>query len=289
VRFALNLATVKPQAQRLVGRCADAETLSAAHALGLELAPNVARGAAQSGSMAKLQVFLTQSCQLPRDISRYAASSGSVELLAWLKQRGHSFTIAAMSSAASRGHVQVLNFLRTASCMWDSSIPAAAARGDQLAALQWLRQHECPYSQEAACKQAALGGSMSVMAALVAEFSAAVRAKRLTAMLLAAGSADKLEAAQWLRLQGADWPLMLCYAGRRWPRRCVQWAREQGCIPFMEIFPSASDNSSDSDSSDSDSTGSNSSSSDSSSSSSSRSRRGKRREYAYLQEPDGIW
>jgi hypothetical protein len=287
VRYAhecgLNLA-LDPQAQRLVGRCADAAALTAAHALGLELTPNVARGAAQSGSIAKLQVFLKQSCKLPRDITQYAASSGSLELLAWLKQTGHSFTITAMRSAASKGHVHVLAFLRTAGCMWDSSATAAAARGDHLPVLQWLRQRGCPYSVDSACAQAALGGSISVMAALVAETPATVTAQRLTAMLQAAGLAGKLKAAQWLLQQGADWPTVLCYGAQPWPRSTVKWAREQGCTARTAIVLQDSDDSSDHDSSgsDSDSSGSD---DDSNGSDSSSSERGRNRGYIHVQQP----
>jgi hypothetical protein len=107
------------------------------------------------------------------------------------------------------------------------------------------------------------------MAALLADID--IRGWDLKCMLQAAGSTAKLDAAQWLLEEGADWPIELRYNYRRWPRSSVNWAREQGCAAPTSIalqeFGSSSDRDGSSDSSDSDSRGSYSSDSERSDSS----------------------
>jgi hypothetical protein len=52
-------------------------------------------------------------------------------------------------------------------------------------------------------------------------------------MLNAAGAYSRLEAAQWLRQQGAEWPTVLQYHDHpvviTWHGRTLDWARSEGC------------------------------------------------------------
>jgi hypothetical protein len=60
-------------------------------------------------------------------------------------------------------------------------------------------------------------------------------AELLTDLLAYAGSCDRLEAAQWLRKHGADWPIVLRDTtaikgdGQQWSDTLIAWARAEGC------------------------------------------------------------
>jgi hypothetical protein len=55
-------------------------------------------------------------------------------------------------------------------------------------------------------------------------------ADALSDMLNLAGSNGHLDAAKWLREQGAAWPQMLCAGFHEWSGPALVWAREEGCI-----------------------------------------------------------
>jgi hypothetical protein len=63
---------------------------------------------------------------------------------------------------------------------------------------------------------------------------AILTAANLTNILNAAGGHDRLEVAQWLRQQGAEWPLVLrtnYHTGGpvSWHGATFDWARAEGC------------------------------------------------------------
>jgi hypothetical protein len=66
------------------------------------------------------------------------------------------------------------------------------------------------------------------MRLLVTELALATPAI-LQEMLNAAGASEHLEAAQWLRQQGANWPTVLQHETFEWSGPCLAWARQQGC------------------------------------------------------------
>jgi hypothetical protein len=76
---------------------------------------------------------------------------------------------------------------------------------------------------------AAQGGSIAVMQYLIQEGIASTAAQ-LTKMLLEAGLSRRLQAAQWLRQQGAQWPTKLRNTvGFTWQGEVLAWARAEGC------------------------------------------------------------
>jgi hypothetical protein len=81
---------------------------------------------------------------------------------------------------------------------------------------------------EEVCVDAAEGGHIDAMQYLVLELALATP-ELLQEMLRAAGSWNRLVAAQWLRQQGAEWPDVLQYEGIYWSAACLVWARRQGC------------------------------------------------------------
>jgi hypothetical protein len=64
-------------------------------------------------------------------------------------------------------------------------------------------------------------------------------------MLNAAGACSKLDLAQWLRAQGAEWPEVLEYASRTgmrsWCGEALLWARAEGCMAPTELYFSDDD------------------------------------------------
>eukprot|EP00953_Heterococcus_sp_UTEX-ZZ885_P025779 13984-Heterococcus_DN1.PRE.2 len=48
-------------------------------------------------------------------------------------------------------------------------------------------------------------------------------------MLNVAGVHGKLEAAEWLRSEGAKWPAVLRKHDQKWPEVMLAWARKNGC------------------------------------------------------------
>jgi hypothetical protein len=83
------------------------------------------------------------------------------------------------------------------------------------------------------CIKAAQGGSIEVMHYLLNE-AALATPEILQEMLNAAGAWEHLEAAQWLKQQGAEWPDVLQHGVREWTGARLVWARQQGCTAPAE-------------------------------------------------------
>jgi hypothetical protein len=150
--------------QRIAGRVADISTLQAAQELELPLCDEVLRGAAEAGSVLKLQwLHLDQCCQLPSNICSSAAKSGSIEVLMWWKDHGSAFTTETCNGTAAGAHMHVLQFLRGEGCEWDEKACSAAAKKGHLSVLQWLHEQGCPWDPEEICGDAAQSGSMEML------------------------------------------------------------------------------------------------------------------------------
>jgi hypothetical protein len=54
-------------------------------------------------------------------------------------------------------------------------------------------------------------------------------AELLTDALNTAGAGNKLQAAQWLRQLGAQWPAVLKHGAQQWSGESLAWARAEGC------------------------------------------------------------
>jgi hypothetical protein len=151
--------------QKLAGKYAAAATLVAAVELGLPLAPELSRGAAEIGDVPKLQCLHTElGCKLPRNISESAAKSGSVDLFAWLKQTGHKIhPETALKVAVEQRHLPLLQFLRTDGCTLFAELCDTAARYGQLSTLRWLHEQGCDWDRQPVCDYAAESGSVPLM------------------------------------------------------------------------------------------------------------------------------
>jgi hypothetical protein len=214
---------------RIAGRLADSDTLAVAH----ELFPVLDKRALLLG----------------------AAEAGSLHALIWLHSKHSSncpllprtdtdciFDDQLVVTAASAGHVHVLDFLRQHGCPLGSSAINAAASANEMPVLRWLHQHTSTFRMEEVCAFAAAHGSIEAMAYLLPHiehnpfewlFSETMDLKptrALSKMLSIAGCNDQLDAAKWLRQQGAAWPESLRFGMTVWSGAVLAWAREEGCI-----------------------------------------------------------
>eukprot|EP00953_Heterococcus_sp_UTEX-ZZ885_P003743 2536-Heterococcus_DN1.PRE.4 len=162
---------------------------------------------------------------------KYAAGSGNIELVQWIQQklRGRMFDDA-MYAAACRGQTAMCQYLHSQQCPWEEEASIAAAHVGHVETLVWLQEHGRPYNDDNVLTTAAQGGSIAVMEYLLQHRVVPTPAK-LTDMLNRAGAYDHLQAAQWLRRQGAEWPAKLMNLFRRcsWQGELLAWARAEGC------------------------------------------------------------
>jgi hypothetical protein len=129
--------------QSCAGRLApDCETLHAAHECGVPYSAQLTRGAAESGSLAKLQFLYQQpSCEWPDDIAESTARSGDLSLVQWLLQLSRSDEkvicgAAASTAAAKAGHLHILQFLISEGVPCHGHLCAIAADRADLQMLQ---------------------------------------------------------------------------------------------------------------------------------------------------------
>jgi hypothetical protein len=150
--------------RRIAGQAADVPTLKAARELGLAFSDYVANGAAESGSVLKLQwLHIDQACPLPLTICEWAASSGNIDMLRWLQEHGRVPTTDSFKGAALGGHLHVVQFLRDEGCEWSEDACITAANMAQVSALQWLHEQGCPWDIDTMCGEAAYGGSIETL------------------------------------------------------------------------------------------------------------------------------
>eukprot|EP00953_Heterococcus_sp_UTEX-ZZ885_P009330 5509-Heterococcus_DN1.PRE.2 len=190
--------------------------------------------AALGGHLAALQFFRSEGCAWSEhDMLRFAARSGSVELVDWLRQQqGIVMDARAMSAAASRGLTAMCAYLRSISCEWPDQTCDSTATHGHLDTLRWLRTNGCPCSVRRVCVAAATNGFTDILDYLIND-GEALDADLLTDALNGAGSHSKLQAAQWLRQHGAQWPAVLTYGegvnAKHWSDDMIAWARAEGC------------------------------------------------------------
>jgi hypothetical protein len=238
--FSDSLRGVNYKLNRSAGLYADILTLELAKQLGLVLSHGFEKGVALSGSTSKM-IWLHKNAYESRDtriITDCAVQSGSIALVKWLQRhQGASFTEYTMEIAAQYGYTYMCEYLLTQQCPFGYSACKAAAAAGRTGTLRWLREHHFPWNEESMRKVAALGGCVGILQHLL-EQGAPWNAVTLTTMLSAAASRGKLEAVQWLRQQGAEWPAILQYnytfldlvfCRDSWHPDVVAWARQQGC------------------------------------------------------------
>jgi hypothetical protein len=168
----------------------------------------------------------------PAGICESAAVIGSIALMQYLRQEGCILNEGALDTAAEIGDLRMCQYLRAERCPWDAGPCAMAAHGGHVDTLRWLHEQGCPWDSERVRSAAASSGALPVIRyALAAEPAAS--AAQLTEMLAAAGAHHQLSAAQWLRQQGAEWPVLLRHAWMTWSGDVLQWARDEGCTSCL--------------------------------------------------------
>jgi hypothetical protein len=191
-------------------------------------------GAAAAGQVAAQQHLIERGCHWDKHyIARHAASSGNIEMVDWLRQQqGMQIDAEVLSWAAGAGKTAMCQYLRSIGCDWDINACESAAGHGQLDTLRWLRDNGCPWIVSDVCMRAAAYGLTAILDYVI-EQGEVLGAELLTDALNTAGASDNLQAAQWLRHHGAQWPAVLtddhfCY-GLRWSGESLAWARAEGC------------------------------------------------------------
>jgi hypothetical protein len=155
--------------QTQAGKCADKETLLAAHDLGLPWSASVLCGAAESGSLPKLQWLMDQQNDLaPRSITNCAAKSGNLEMLVWLRHRGAVYDQAECAVAAAEGGrlqlLQELYITNDAYRRYSRDLTRAVVQTRNLAMVRWLcEQGDQYWNSNVAVECAASNGDIATM------------------------------------------------------------------------------------------------------------------------------
>jgi Ankyrin repeats (3 copies) len=159
-----------------------------------------------------------------------AAESGNVELMAWLLQQpGMHLNEEVITLAVFRGRMAMCQYLHAQQCPWGDSAPCQAAKDGHIDILRWLIDNGCPLDAQSMGQSAAEGGSVEVLSYLQQQ-GLLTSAALLTVMLDLAAVFGKLDAAKWLRAQGAQWPEEFRYY---LSAEVMTWAIAEGCTSFM--------------------------------------------------------
>jgi hypothetical protein len=187
-------------------------------------------GAAKGGQLAALKHLRSEGCDWDAEqIARDAAGSGSIEVVEWLRQQqGVQIGAAAMGAAAHAGHIAMCEHLHSTGVEWNALACYRAAAGGHLDAVRWLQEQGCPWDVTDVCIGAARAGATAILDCVL-EQGEVLDAELLTDALDHAAVFDHLQAAQWLRAHGAEWPPVLGWGkGEQWSDAVVAWARAEG-------------------------------------------------------------
>jgi hypothetical protein len=198
--------------------------------------------AAHRGDLNMMRWLQQHGC--PRDdltVSITAVCSGNVLLMMWLKEQHLKLYPLLMLHAAEHGHLNMCRYLVDHGRQLTRKACKHAAMGGHTETLRWLLAQVCPYKLSSISRGAAISGSIGVLTCVMEFGAAIITAPVMTSMLNTAGAFGHLEAAQWLRQQGAAWPEVLVdehasWASlervyrRQWYGVALQWARQEGCI-----------------------------------------------------------
>jgi hypothetical protein len=195
-----------------------------------ELNQTTCSGAASAGQLTALRHLRNEGCDWDVDtVAQYAARGGSVEMVEWLQQQqGVVIDASVMKAAAGADHTAVCEYLHSAGCEWNAEVCYQAARNGHVDTLRWLRENGCPWDATAVFHNATRNSQISILNLLI-EQGELLSADLLTDALNAAGARGRLQAAQWLRQHGADWPAALRAGRMRWTGESLAWARAEGC------------------------------------------------------------
>jgi hypothetical protein len=136
------------------GLVADIETLAELkHVYNVPYTEYTSRGAAESGSVSKLQWLLDeQQCPEAAGIHIYALYAPTLDVLKWLKQKGCVFPAGTCAAAAKSPRASsLLQYLHSEGVPFDNitMIACMSYQDVTVPLLQWLYEHGCPLGEEA--------------------------------------------------------------------------------------------------------------------------------------------
>eukprot|EP00953_Heterococcus_sp_UTEX-ZZ885_P029563 15686-Heterococcus_DN1.PRE.2 len=227
--------------QLAAGKHADVATLGEAHSLGMKYTKSTMTGAVKCNKLAEVQFLHSQGCRWPSYMLEEAASDGHYELVRFCSSGCHWLDPSlAPSFAAQSGSIALMAYLmqqpesmagldavvlRSALCPWDETVTRQAAAGGQLDTLRWLIDSGCPWEADGLRATAGESGSIEALTYLQQQ-GLLTRTEHLTDALEFAGGHGQLAAAQWLRVQGAEWPTgSVC---SMWLGDVLEWATANG-------------------------------------------------------------
>eukprot|EP00953_Heterococcus_sp_UTEX-ZZ885_P021737 12108-Heterococcus_DN1.PRE.5 len=190
--------------------------------------------AARAGQLAALQYLRREGCDWDEDyIACFAALSGSIEVVDWLRQQqGIRINGRVLSWAAGAGQTALCQHLLSKGCEMEAYACFEAARFGQIGTLRWLREQGCPWNVSEVCTGAACGGYLDIFDYVI-EQGEVLDAELSTDALNWTGVHNRLQAAQWLRQHGAQWPAVLRqtveFCTMQWGSDTLAWARAEGC------------------------------------------------------------
>jgi hypothetical protein len=161
----LHLEADNYKLQRLAGRTAAIDVLKVAHNLGLAFTAHVMRGAAESGSIDKIQWLHTEhNCPFPTNITHSAARVGDVRLLKWLNQQQCVFDKGTSMRAVEYGHQTVLEYLHNEGLLQAAhDICEPAAEGGYMSVLKFLNEHGYGNLSKRVIENAATCGHVNII------------------------------------------------------------------------------------------------------------------------------
>eukprot|EP00953_Heterococcus_sp_UTEX-ZZ885_P016773 9409-Heterococcus_DN1.PRE.5 len=167
-------------------------------------------GAAQGGHLAVLKHLRREGCDWEAGhIACEAAATGNREMIDWLwLQLDVRMDAGVIAAAADAGHTAMCQHLRSLGCHLDPEAYSAAAAHGHLETLRWLRENGCFWGVSAVCLSAVRSDCTDILDYIV-EQGEVLSAELLRDALNSAGVYGHLQAAQWLRAHGAQWPAVL--------------------------------------------------------------------------------
>jgi hypothetical protein len=174
---------------------------------GIDFNYRTCEGAANAGQLATLQFLQSEDCGWNRnDIAVAAAEGGSHQVVDWLQQEQRVVISAdVMAAAASAGQIAMCKHLYSIGCEWSADACTEAVKSGHLATLQGLRDSGCPWDFNQVFIEAACHARVDILDYVIVQ-GEPPDAELLTDTLYYAGLHDQLQAVQWLRQHGAQWP-----------------------------------------------------------------------------------
>jgi hypothetical protein len=122
--------------------------------------------------------------------------------------------------------IAVLTLARVYGLQWTAVYTRSAAARNDTRLVQWLLRCGCPYEAAILCDWAQQHGNLDMLKCCDAkeQLSAALKTKTM----LLAGTYGHLHILQWLRDEGAAWPLDIYDGRHRWTLSAVEWAVANG-------------------------------------------------------------